>query len=165
MSPPLAGALLGRGRCCGRRGVGAKAAPVHWSSWEAAPPRAACVAAADVRAHAFDELCPQCRACDKSCVARGIWCRVVARPNWRPVGFRKLLRIGWRGGFVGTRRLLPVVVEASLTTPRARPPSAPTTLLRLKQTTQHVVIYTVERAKLRLLDVARHNKCFTHPLL
>ena len=148
--------------------MGAKAAPVAhgWLFVGGLPRRGRLVGLLPMRARTRSiKLCPQCRACDKSCVARGIWCRVVARPSWRPVGFRKLLRIGWRGGFVGTRRLVRVVVEASLTTPRARPPSAPTTLLRLKQTTQHVVIYTVERAKLRLLDVARHNKCFTHPLL
>ena len=54
-----------------------------------------------------------------------------------------------------------VVVEASLATQQARPPSAPTTLLRLKQIKQHVVINNSERKSIDSLDGARYNQCFT----
>ena len=63
----------------------------------------------------------------------------------------------------GRRRLLRCRAPLKLVERVA--PSAPTTLLRLKQTTQHVVFYSSERAKPAIrLDGARYNKLHT-PLL
>ena len=123
----------------------------------AAPPSMACMAAADARAHAFDELYGPVQGvrqelrCERHLVSgcgppQLEACRVQkAAANWLARRIRRGV----------------VVVEASLATQQARPPSAPTTLLRLKQIKQHVVINNSERKSIDSLDGARYNQCFT----
>ena len=107
----------------------------------AAPPSMACMAAADARVHAFDELCPQCTACDKlrcerlsilvsGCALRLEACRDESeRSRGMPcaedssghgASSRELERTRWSSE---SRR------------------HAPTTLLRLKETSQSVRRY------------------------
>ena len=88
--PPLAGALLGRCGCCGRRGVGgAKAAPVchGWMPWEGCPAAGGFVWLLPMRARTRSTSCAPCTACDKHSALRWLSfaqfrCR-VARCDWR----------------------------------------------------------------------------------
>ena len=74
---------------------------------------------------------PRAPACDKLRCER-LELILVSGLDVRDWGCRarEVLGDGWRGGVVRTRCVAPVV--EALTTPRATPPSAPTTLLLLK---------------------------------
>ena len=117
------------------------------------------MAAADARAHAFDELCP-CTACDRSCVEMapflgvGLRAAIGGLPRPRGPGGRLVKRTR-RGAGVCSRRPSHKLVERVA-------PSAPTSLLRVTDTSRTVVIYNNETLNAASLDRARHNKCFTH---
>ena len=118
------------------------------------------MAAADARAHAFDELCPvhgvrQAQRVEIALTDLGVGLRAaIGGLPTSPRGLGKWLARRIRRG--AAFQLGPLTHWSP-----ARPPSAPTTLLRLKQTEQHVVICTSERAKQRSVGrSALHNKCF-----
>ena len=126
----------------------------------AAPLRVVCRAAADARAHAFDELCPRAPACDKLRCESSFWCRVWTCAYWRSFESER----SWltAGEEESSGRRAPRGGRALPHRDQRGAPSAPTTLLRVKETKQHVVIYTNERAKAVIAWTERHNKCFTH---
>ena len=130
--------------------------------WEAAPPRAACRAAADARAHAFDdELCPVHRPAT-SCVARGSRAHFgvgLCRPNWRPAGSESSFEVAGAVDSSGRGVSTPerTTCWCSATTP-LRP-------LRsvINRRDAAARKESVRQARTALIAwTERHNKCFTY---
>ena len=111
------------------------------------------------RARVRRRAMPRAPACDKLRCERHFGVG-LCRPNRRPAGSESSFEVAGAEDSSG-RGFRSGGLERLPHRPRARPPSAPTTLLRLKQTEQHVVICTSERAKQRSVGrSALHNKCF-----
>ena len=129
----------------------------------AAPPRAACRAAADARAHAFDdELCPVHRPAT-SCVARGSRAHFgvgLGRPNWRPAGSESSFEVA--GAVDSSGRGVSTPERDRPAGAQRRRRCARYALLSIVGTLQHVKNLYDERAKALIAWTERHNKCFTY---
>ena len=97
---------------------------------------------------------PQCTACDELRCERlsGVGLRAAI---WRSFESERSWGTAGEEDSSGRRRLLRCRAPLKLVERVA--PSAPTTLLRLKQTTQHVVFYSSERAKPAIRWTERYN--------